>query len=75
MGDLDFNNHVDNNDIDGNPDVHGTMTWALTDLTGYASYWGLTPQEEKWVLDVNQDGVINNGDLEALTSFASSDGY
>ena len=45
------------------------MTWALTNVSAYAAWWNLTPQEETWVLDVNQDTVIDNNDLYALETF------
>ena len=60
LGDASLNQQVDAGDL-------SAMESALTNLSGYESTHSFDLDDALDVLDVNQDGVINNGDLEALT--------
>jgi hypothetical protein len=66
-GDVNLDGHVNVADI-------FAMESALTNLSQYQSIYGLTNQEMLYILDVNRDGSINNGDLQALINQLLSGG-
>jgi hypothetical protein len=67
-GDINRDGHVDVADV-------SALMSALGDLDQYRSTYGLAdPQQFKLVADVNDDGQVNNFDLQALTVVLANSG-
>jgi hypothetical protein len=58
-GDFNLDHHVDASDI-------AAMMAALADPTDFESEHGLSPTDLLNIGDVNDDGAMNNADLQAL---------
>ena len=65
LGDVNLDNHRGSSD-------ESALETALTDLNAYYTANNLTSTEALLILDVNEDGVVDNHDIDALENLLSS---